>query len=474
MKKSNRLLNMAILASMVLVLAFGITQPVAAFEINNTGRLSRNEVVDDDLFIAAEKVVVDGTVNGILFAAGNEVIINGTVNGDVFAGAQAITIGEGAKINGSLFTGAQTVEVSGEITGSVFTGVMSLILNENTTVGRNLYFGGYSLEAKPGSVISRDLVAGGYQVILDGEVSRDVKAGVAAFKLDGSIGRNAQIQVEKPGTAQGAPYTGPWSPQTGNIKMIDPGLTIGEGASIGGNLVYTSPINQTSGMQSTPQGTIVFQTPVPSESNTRQPTANIRFDSVLLKILSNMARNFITLLALGALALWLIPLTVKGVSEKFTNKTLPSLGYGFLTYLVGLFGSFFAFMAVVFAAIILGLISFGGLGGVVFWAGSSSLLVAFTVFMTLVLWGTKIIATFVVGRFILERIFKQGNANLYLSLLIGVIIYVLLRAIPIFGWLVDVFVTIVGLGAMWIYFRERTKPAVTVVTSVKSETALPV
>ncbi len=460
MKNSSRLLYISLLASMVFVLVFGITQPVAAFEINNTGRLSRNDVIDDDLFIGGDKVVVDGTVNGLLFAAGNEVIINGTVNGDVFAGAQMITIGEGATINGNLFTGAQTVDVSGKITGSVFTGVMSLVLNENTVIGRNLYFGGYSLEAKQGSVISRDLAAGGYQVILSGDVSRDVKAGVAAFKLDGSIGRNADIQVEKPGTAQGSPYTGPWSPQTGNIKMIDPGLDIGEGASIGGNLVYTSPVDQTSGMQSTPQGTVVFQTPVPSESTTRQPTRNIRFDSVIMKTLSNMARNFITLMALGALALWLIPLAVKGVSEKFTNKTLPSLGYGFLTYLVGLFGSFFAFLVVVFAAIILGLISFGGLGGVVFWAGSSTLLVAFTVFMTMVLWGTKIIAAFVVGRFILERVFKQDNANLFLSLLIGVVIYVPLRAVPVLGWLVDVFVTIVGLGAMWIYFRERTKPTV--------------
>jgi cytoskeletal protein CcmA (bactofilin family) len=234
MKNSSRLLYISILTSMVFVLVFGITQPVAAFEINNTGRLSRNDVVDDDLFIGGDKVVVDGTVNGLLFAAGNEVIINGTINGDVFAGAQTITVGDGATINGNLFTGAQTVSLSGKVTGSVFTGVMSLVLNENSVVGRNLYFGGYSLEAKHGSVISRDLAAGGYQVILSGDVSRDVKAGVAAFKLDGSIGRNADIQVEKPGTAQGSPYTGPWSPQTGNIKMIDPGLDIGQSASIGG------------------------------------------------------------------------------------------------------------------------------------------------------------------------------------------------------------------------------------------------
>ncbi len=462
MNKMNRFLSLAILASLVLVLAFGVTQPVQAFEINNSGKVASGVVIDDDLIIGGNTVVIDGTVNGMVLAGGNDVIINGTVNGDVLAAGSSVTIGEGAKITGNLFTGAQTVVINGDVAGSVMTGVMSLVLNGNSSIGRNLYFGGYNLEAKSGSTIGRDLAAGGYQVILSGEVARDVKAAVSAFKLDGSVGRNAEIQVEKPGQARGYSYPGPWSPQTGNLPMLNPGLDIGKDASIGGNLVYTSPVDQSSAMQSTPQGTTIFQTPVPSEdktTTTSKPDVKVQFEKGIFNIFKNMAKNFISLMALGALALWLIPLSVKGVSEVVGGKTLASLGYGILAYIVGWVGTFFGFLVVICATIILGVISFGGLAGIVFWTGTSTLLMAFTVFMGLILWGTKIIAIFLVGRFILERLFKQTNANRFLSLLIGVIIYVPLRAVPILGFLLDVFVTFVGLGAIWIYFRERTKPA---------------
>ncbi len=461
MKKSNRIMNIVLLASLVFVLVFGVAQPVAAFEMNNNGKLASGAVVDDDLFITGEKVVVDGTVNGILFAFGNTITINGIVNGDVIAAGSTIIVNEGAKISGNLFTGAQSVDVRGMVEGSVLTGVMSLVLDETSSVGRNLYFGGFSLEAKPGSMVKQDVAAGGYQVILGGEVGRDVNAGVAAFKLDGSIGRDAQIQVDKPGTAQANAYNGPWSAGGVQIEMIDPGLYIGKDSSIGGDLVYTSPVDQTNSVEATPQGSMVYQTPVPTDTDTetKQPSRNIRFELAIWKFFKNMAKNFVSILALGALALWLIPLTVNGVTKQFGSKTLASLGYGFLTYLVGWFGTFAGFVVLVVAAIILGLISFGGLGGVIFWTGSSTLLLAFSIFMTLALWGTKIIAAYFVGAIILQKGFKQASPNMFLALLIGVIIYVPLRAIPILGWLVDVFITLVGLGAIWLFFRERTKPA---------------
>lgn len=461
MNIKNRFINLAILTSLVIMLAFGVTQPVQAFEMNNNGRIARDVVIDDDLLIAANSVVIDGTVNGMVLAAGNDIIINGTVNGDVLAGASSVTVGEGAKITGNLFTGAQTVVVNGQVDGSVLSGVMSLVFNSKSSVGRNVYFGGYNLETKSGAKIGQDLAAGGYQVILDGEIARDVKAAVAAFKLNGSIGRNVDIQVEKPGQAQGT-YPGPWSPQTGNIPMHNPGLDIGQDASIGGNLVYTSPVDQSSTMQSTPQGSTVFQTPVPSDSGpkTTTPDIKVQFEKGIFNFFKGMARNFISLMALGALALWLAPLAVKGISDTFGRKIMPSLGYGVLAYLAGWVGTFFGFLVVICAAIILALLSFGGLGGITFWAGTSTLLVVFTVFMGLILWGTKVIAVYLVGRLVLEQLFKVSNANRFLCLLVGVIIYVPLRAIPFLGFLLDVFVTFVGLGAIWIYFRDRRKPAV--------------
>lgn len=460
MNISNRIISFAVLASLVFVFAFGVTQPVQAFETNNNGKVSSTEVINDDLLIGANSIVIDGTVNGMVLAGGNDIVINGTVNGDVLAMGSSVTVSEGAKITGNLFTAAQTVVINGEVTGSVFSGVMSLTLNANSSVGSNVYFGGYNLETKSGAKIGRDLAAGGYQIILGGDVVRDVKAAVAAFKLDGKIGRNVEIQVEKPGQAKGT-YPGPWSPQTGNIPMLNPGLDIGKDASIGGNLVYTSPVDQSNAVQSTPQGTTVFQTPVPSETKPAQPQPKVRFETGIFNIFKGMFRNFISLMALGALALWLIPLSVKGVSDLVSKKTLPSLGYGVLAYLAGWIGTFFGFLVVICATIILGLISFGGLTGIVFWSGTSTLLAAFTVFMGLILWGTKIVAVYLVGKLILEGLFKQSNANRFLCLLIGVIIYVPFRAVPILGFLLDVFVTFVGLGAIWLYFREKNKPAAT-------------
>lgn len=466
MNKSNRILNIAVLASLVLLLAFGVAQPVQAFELNPNGRLQQGQVIDDDLLIGSQTVIIDGTVNGMVLAAGNDIVLNGTVNGDLIAVGSSVTVNTGAKITGNLFTCAQVVNVNGEIGGSIAAGVMSLVVKDNSTIGRNVYFGGYNFELKSGAKIARDLAAGGYQVVLDGKIERDVKASVASFNLNGSVGRNIDVQVEKPGQASGYSYGGPWSPQTGNIPMQNPGLNIGKSASIGGNLVYTSPVEQSSAVQSTPNGKTVFQTPVPTENKTTQPAPRFRFESGLFNLFKNMARNFISLMALGALACWLIPVVLRGVSDTATRKVLPSLGYGFLTYLIGWFGTFFGFLVVICAAIILAVISFGGLFGIVFWTGTTTLLAAFTLFMGMILWGTKIIAAYVIGRIILEQLFKQTNANAFLCLLIGVVIYVPLRAVPLFGWLVDVFVTLVGLGAAWIYFRERTKKVSTSVEPV--------
>ena len=42
-----------------------------------------------------------------------------------------------------------------------------------------------------------------------------------------------------------------------------------------------------------------------------------------------------------------------------------------------------------------------------------------------------------------------------LPLALGVVLYVALRAVRFFGWLLAMFVTMLGMGAMWLLFRER-------------------
>ncbi len=67
--------------------------------------IASGTVVDDDLYVAAATLTIDGTVTGDVIAAARTITINGTVEGDLFAAAQTVTIngavGDDARITGS-------------------------------------------------------------------------------------------------------------------------------------------------------------------------------------------------------------------------------------------------------------------------------------------------------------------------------------------------------------------------------------
>ena len=81
-----------ILAGLVLLAVLLIVSPAQAMETRSGDRvvIDSNEVIDDDLYVAANEVVVNGTIRGDLFAIGNTVTVNGTVEGDLNAAAQSV------------------------------------------------------------------------------------------------------------------------------------------------------------------------------------------------------------------------------------------------------------------------------------------------------------------------------------------------------------------------------------------------
>ena len=73
----------------------------------------------------------------------------------------------------------------------------------------------------------------------------------------------------------------------------------------------------------------------------------------------------------------------------------------------------------------------------------------------------QIIVSFLTGRLLLGRIGSNQAAGRVLPLVIGLILYVVLRAIPVLGLLVGLVVILLGLGAIssWIWTRFRRRPA---------------
>jgi hypothetical protein len=444
---------------LVITIAFGSVSPAQAAEIRRGGVLNSGETIDDDLIISGNQVQVDGTVNGMLIAAGQTVTLNGTINGDAFLFGQDVIVAKNAVIQGNLFSGARTVVVYGEVTGSIAGGAASMQLSGK--VGRNIYFGGYSLETQPGSTAARGLYFGGYQAILKGSIAKDLNASAGAVQLDGSVGGNVQLDVAPTGHDQNMNFYGPYGAQL--PTSIPSGLRIGPEAKIGGKLVYTSSANQDTAVKAAPAGGIVYQTPVPNERTNRPYPVVVRPVMPVLSWMFNFARNFITLLVLGLLAVWLLPLVARNTSEMVRAKPAESAGYGLLTIIVGYIGAFFAALIILALGLFFTVVTLGGLSRVIFGIGFSGLSLVVTAFTLLVSYASKLVVAYLVGDLILAGAAPNLNGRRYWAIALGVLIYALIRSIPFLGWIVGIIVTIIGVGAMWLYYRSRRtqSPAIT-------------
>jgi hypothetical protein len=447
--------RIAMVVLLTTILVFGGTRAVHAAEVETDGIISANETIDDDVLLTGNTIRMDGTVNGILLATGGSVTINGTINGDAFLFGDKITLNEGSVITGNLFVGASNITMDATVLGSVFTGGNSLVLGNMASVARNLYFGGYSLETATGSSIGTDLLAGGYQLILNGIIGRDLQAGAGAIELNGTVGRNARLEVASPGGEQ-------WTMRGvyGVPQNIEPGLRISEDAVINGKLVYTSPVEQGSTIKGNIAESPVYQTPIPERSGTdqipygHQPGVKVEPTGVLaVHWIWQVLRDLITLFALGALALWLIPGIVRRIAAQLRAQPVQSLGYGFLVVLLG----FTALAILPWFFVLLGLVvSALSLGGLVLtWFVVLGLVLTLIValFLFMVFTGSVIFAAYAAGEAILSKTAEITGGRRYVALLLGVFLYVLASSVPLIGWLISILASLIGLGAMWNAYR---------------------
>ncbi|NMB90099.1 MAG: NnrS family protein, partial [Chloroflexi bacterium] len=243
-------------------------------------------------------------------------------------------------------------------------------------------------------------------------------------------------------------------------QTVEPGLRIHENAEIGGQLTYTSPVEQSNAIQSQPSGGVVYQTPVPSpDQNPPAPSGGSGLVAASLRHIFDALRNLVTLLLLGALVLWLVPDALQRSVAQVRSRPAPAAGYGLAALLIGYGAAFLAVFVILLVGILFSLISLGGLSSAIFGVGFSGLSLAVTVFTLLVSYGSKIVVAFLVGDWIMGQLAPQSTARKPLALVVGVVLYVILRAIPILGWLIGLVVTLFGLGALWLAYRDRRTPA---------------
>lgn len=427
------------------LLSLALATPALAFEGRSGERIviGAGEVIEDDLYVGANEFVLDGTVTGDLIVGGTVITINGTVEGDLWAAGQVVIV------NG-------TVTDDARIAGA------GLQLGPNAQVGDDLLAAGASLELQAGSAVAGDVLVASGQTLLAGEIAGDVLAGTGALELRGEVGGDVKAYVDQ--TEETAAGPSPTIYMQQNIPLalpsVAPGLTIVEGAEIGGDLEYSSTYDL-----SFPSGIVGGQVtrvePEFEEQAYTPPTPAER----TLKWGLDLLRSMVTLVLLGLLFAWLAPKALAAAATKIETQTWPSLGWGFLTWAIFVFILLLIVVVMIAGGILFGALTLGGLSGTVIWLGLLALFALTVTFVLASAFVSKIVVGNALGKWAFGRINPALAEHRYWPMVLGVVLIVLvigmfqfpLLPVGFFGWLLNTAVVLFGLGALWLWGRDRLR-----------------
>lgn len=420
--------RIAILGSLPLLL-FLFVPTAVAFEGREGQRvvIAANEVVKDDLYVAAETFVLNGVIEGDLFVGGTQIEINGTVEGDLFAAGQQIII-------------------NGTVKDDVRVAAMAMTLGDSAQVKSDLLFAGFSIETKAGSQIDQELMMGGGQAILAGRVGQDAMIATNGLELLGTIDGDLDAEL---GPANNSPTFSPtiMMPDGLSVPTVNGGLTLGPDAVITGDLSYRTPASV-----DVPAGQIGGEISeeirivdaAADRFETRYPVANW----FLVQL-----RQLITLFLVGGLLLWLAPSWVEQVGATVEAEPVQSLGWGFVSLVSFGLVMLLIVVATVLLAIGLGMLTLGGLAGTIVTLGLFVLSAVGLTFGLVVGYLTIIAISYLGSRLLQTRLWPGRTLNRYLLLGVGLLLYVLLTAIPIVGGFINFVVMLLGLGGLWMIGR---------------------
>jgi cytoskeletal protein CcmA (bactofilin family) len=430
---------------LLLMLMVSLASPAQAFTSREGTQviIAQGEVVEDDLYAFANTIRVDGTIKGDLVAFGS-----------------LVTIGETGVVEGDLLAAGQGVVVNGTVKDDVRVAGAVLTIGDTAQIGGDLLAAGFSVETASGSQVGQDVVAAGSMVGLSGEVARNVQVAAGGVYLNSIVGGDVTAEVgAKDAVARDfSPLI--FMPQVAGMPQpiqISGGLTLGPDAQVAGDLTYTAPTQATLPAGQVAGGTTYNPMPTPTPEELKAPPPPPTPAENTAKWLLAFLRNLATLLLVGLLLSYFTPGLLRKGSQMIQERPLPSLGWGILMIASFFFSLLVIFIVVVILAIILGIVTLGGLIATVIGAGFvafSSITLAFNVVASYV---SKILVGYLFGAMLFKRVKPDLVENRFWPAVVGILIFVILAAIPILGTIVNILATLVGLGALYLAFRQWFK-----------------
>lgn len=442
MSRIQKILSVVMLTALLALL---LTVPAYAFEERSGEKIviAADEVVEDDLYLFAAEVIVDGTVKGDLIAFGSQITVNGVVEGDLFSAGQVVVI------NGVVADDARIAGAGLQVGG-------------NAHIGDDLLAAGASLETKPGCAIGGDVVVGAAQALLDGEVKGDVLAGTGALELAGTFGGDVKAYVDQTEETVNEPSPNVFMQQNVPLTLpsLAPGLTVKEGAKIAGDLEYSSTYDlQFPG--GVVGGKVTRVEPKVDETAYVPPTPAQQVGKWALALL----RSIVTLVLFSLLLAWLASPFLRMTSGKIQSHPWPSLGWGAIAWAAFFFAVLVILVLMILGGVIFGALTLGGVSGTIVWIGILALFALTVAFVLTTAYLTKIVVGAALGKWVLgkfnldlaeHKFWPAVTGVTLIALAVGLLKFPLLP-LGFFGWLINFAVILFGLGALWLWGRERLR-----------------
>jgi hypothetical protein len=363
--------------------------------------IGAQEVINDDLYLMADIVTIDGIVKGDAVVAASRITLNGTVEGDLIAAGQVITV--------------------------------------NGTVNDDVVAAGYSLENRSGSAIGGSLTYFGGQGLLSGTVQQTVRGAAASLQLTGSVKGNVDVMV---GTHELSHP--PFLPDV-QIPQVPSGLTLTDTAQIGGELTYHSAADAKISPAAAIAGRVVRE----------NLSAEVQPDRPAVTVISHLQR-LLALMLIGWLVLRFAPNWLQSLSTTVQARPLPSLGWGIVT-VAAVLAATIAVSIVMGVLLVISGFLLPSLALPILGIGLFALFALFLGFGIVVSFIPPIILSFLGGQWIMAKFHPDQATNSLAMLVIGLVGFVILTALPAIGGVFNAIITFLGLGALWLGWHKRDR-----------------
>ncbi len=267
------------------------------------------ESIHRDLYITGGTVTINAPIDGDLIAAGGTIIVNDTIAQDILVAGGNIVIN--GVVGDDIRCAGGSIQISGSVSG-------------------DLIATGGTIEIGKKAVISGDVLATGGQLSVDGVVKGSFKGASETLALNGTIEKDVEFkgdQLAINGAVGGA------------STLVANSIEIGQGARFSKDVTYWSN-----------SGLIDFRNSL--EASTARFDSSLELDqgkwhylgfASFVMVIWYLATAFVMILLLE----YLFSKTLRKSADTIKNRSLMSLGTGFLFLIAGPISIVILFLSVI-------------------------------------------------------------------------------------------------------------------------------